>query len=509
MGGAGRALAVRAGGAGAGAVSAGGCDESDMSAWAGLDLGRYCAALRGASAEALAAAVEVTLEGIETDREATDALGLLLPALERLKLRSSTLGSLRDLGPLSRLRVLCAPRCGLTDLEGIAALEQVEEVYLAFNEVADCTALALHDRLAVLDLEGNRLGDWETGVEPLATCPRLVSLTVLGNPLILAGAGGQATRGDRRRFRDRVRLLLPGLQFLDEEPLLVVSSEEEAPREDRLALLPEEDEELSLSSPLAEEDEVVAEALKVFRLEGVDSPARRRRGRTPPPRSPGSGAAPSRSPRRPTTAPAAPLRTSGAYSCWEEMLDIRGGRRPETEEDATASSLMTHGGNALLAGSIARGMRRSRRPQPRRSCSRPRPRGADSSAASGGEEEDDVQLDADLLKIRAQHRAGEGRRRTPPAIGQPALWASKSESCLEPLADIPLASLGAQKRRRKINLARKPAKHGVVPENPDAPASQEHPGPDPAAAAWDRRGSLARVEPGGAKVAARLIPALD
>ena len=61
-------------------------------------------------------------------------------------------------------------RCGLGDLDGIGALESLEELYLAFNEVRDTAALAMLGSLRTLDLEGNVIEDVQQ-VLLLSLCP--------------------------------------------------------------------------------------------------------------------------------------------------------------------------------------------------------------------------------------------------------------------------------------------------------------------------------------------------
>lgn len=80
-----------------------------------------------------------------------DHLGIIVPKLEELRLCcGSTLASFRDLGnSLTGLRVLWASACGVRHLDGVGALTGLEELYLAFNDVADLTSIAMHERLEV------------------------------------------------------------------------------------------------------------------------------------------------------------------------------------------------------------------------------------------------------------------------------------------------------------------------------------------------------------------------
>ena len=146
---------------------------------------------------------------IDTGAHTLSPLGHLCPALAQLKLRApSKLRSFRDLGTsLRRLRVLWAPRCGVTDLDGISVLPGLEELYVSFNRIADVTPLAMHERLQVLDLEGNDVAAAQQ-VDQLATCDALSSLTLAGNPVTELVA-----------YRRAVVHLVPHLAVLDEEPV--------------------------------------------------------------------------------------------------------------------------------------------------------------------------------------------------------------------------------------------------------------------------------------------------
>jgi len=120
---------------------------------------------------------------VDTRDEPVDALGALLPCLAELRLSDSKVAGIRDLGVgLSRLRVLWVARCGLGDLDGIAALPALEELYASFNDIGDTLPLLDLDSLAVLDLEGNAIASLAS-VSALASCPSLSELTLAGNPI--------------------------------------------------------------------------------------------------------------------------------------------------------------------------------------------------------------------------------------------------------------------------------------------------------------------------------------
>jgi Leucine-rich repeat (LRR) protein len=57
-----------------------------------------------------------------------------------------------------------------------------QELYLAFNEVKELSALVSCDNLEVLDLEGNAIDDIAE-IQFLASCSTIISLTLEGNPI--------------------------------------------------------------------------------------------------------------------------------------------------------------------------------------------------------------------------------------------------------------------------------------------------------------------------------------
>ena len=173
-----------------------------------FDVRAFCPQLKDTSRDALKDVDEVTLVNLDTGREATHELGEQLPRLERLRFRQSKLCSFRDLGcDLLNLRVLHAARCGVSDIDGVAALPALEELYLSFNDVEDCTALAFQENLMVLDLESNRIAD-VAQLDALSTCDKLSCLTLLGCPI-----------ASTKDYRDSIAMALPSLEVLDDNKL--------------------------------------------------------------------------------------------------------------------------------------------------------------------------------------------------------------------------------------------------------------------------------------------------
>ena len=109
-------------------------------------------------------------------------LGFLLPNLRELKINSSKLSSLRDIGTsLVHLEVLWASRCGLQDLAGILMFQSLSELYVSFNSIRDLTDIGFLNSLQVLDLEGNEVD--LANLEHLQPLKELYSLNLAQNPI--------------------------------------------------------------------------------------------------------------------------------------------------------------------------------------------------------------------------------------------------------------------------------------------------------------------------------------
>lgn len=46
------------------------------------------------------------------------------------------------------------PRCNLEDLDGVTAMVNLKELYLAYNDITDLSPLSMMDKIEILDLEG-------------------------------------------------------------------------------------------------------------------------------------------------------------------------------------------------------------------------------------------------------------------------------------------------------------------------------------------------------------------
>ena len=50
-------------------------------------------------------------------------------------------------------------RCELKEVQGIQAVEQLEELYIGYNEIDELFDIGFIEHLQVLDLEGNNVKD--------------------------------------------------------------------------------------------------------------------------------------------------------------------------------------------------------------------------------------------------------------------------------------------------------------------------------------------------------------
>jgi len=155
--------------------------------------------------EDLSATTYVELQ-VDAECQSIEGLGVRLPRLELLKLNGSHIPRVRDLGTqLQQLRVLWLARVGLCDLDGISVLSNLQELYVAFNNLTDASPLSYHDQLEVVDLEGNCLESAESVGEALGTCWNLRTLTIQSNPC--AKNTGQL---------QKLRKMLPSVEIIND-----------------------------------------------------------------------------------------------------------------------------------------------------------------------------------------------------------------------------------------------------------------------------------------------------
>ena len=81
-------------------------------------------------------------------------LSKFIPKVKQLKLNNSFVPMVRDIGHgFANLTVLWMARCNLSDLDGIQSMRGLKELYLAFNNISDLSAVGMLEQLEILDLE--------------------------------------------------------------------------------------------------------------------------------------------------------------------------------------------------------------------------------------------------------------------------------------------------------------------------------------------------------------------
>lgn len=154
---------------------------------------------------------------VNADEQPVETLGTSCPCLVELKLQDSLVRSIRDLGTgLTHLKVLWLSRVGLSELCGMSAMPVLEELYVSFNELDDLSSLGYHEKLQVLDLEGNNIASWSE-LENLDTLPELRELNLQGNPFC------------KEAYAKRVCELLPNVEMLDDQIVATMDFSDEDP----------------------------------------------------------------------------------------------------------------------------------------------------------------------------------------------------------------------------------------------------------------------------------------
>ena len=300
--------------------------------------------------------VEKVHLGINTSDISASALGDYLPNVRRLVLDNSVITTIRDLGTkLANLRMLSINNCGVKNLDGICALENLEELHASSNKITDAASVALHDQIKVLDLSNNKISGIDQ-LSNLSSCPQLETLLLKDNPI--------AMHSD---YRHLVWYFLPDLKSLDGAAYSLddkrpASADEFAPEE-----------ELSGSNSHSGFDASVTDS---FRRESVSSTLGEVNGK--PTESLGSlervGSAQlasekttkqkKSSPRRPHTT--GDLDSSAGADCFS-MDRVTGSNgygdgKPELKNgESSDASMLTHGTEDVFAGNPVMAMRRRKK----------------------------------------------------------------------------------------------------------------------------------------------------
>jgi len=119
---------------------------------------KFMAEHLGVPAHELSLLTKIELR-VDTSCHNLQVTGEILSGLESLRMSDSIIKCFRDLGTSFRfVRFLYLQRCELTEVQGIQAFHNLEELYLSHNSIDDLFDFTFLEHLAVLDLEGNNVG---------------------------------------------------------------------------------------------------------------------------------------------------------------------------------------------------------------------------------------------------------------------------------------------------------------------------------------------------------------
>lgn len=185
-------------------------------------------------------AVETLEMVINTSDTTLGNFGQYLPNLKQFKLNDSSIPSVRDIGTaFSNLTVLWMSRCKLNDLDGIASMSLLQELYVSYNNIEDLSPISFLDSLEILDLEGNIVSDINQ-LDYLLFMNNLTNLTLTSNPVCYSFSSSS-----NQSFREYVLAKFPNLKVLNDYVTSVLKVDE------------------STSMQLHEDIDIVTSAIKV------------------------------------------------------------------------------------------------------------------------------------------------------------------------------------------------------------------------------------------------------
>lgn len=147
--------------------------------------------------------------------------GEILSSLEFLKLNDSIIPTFRDIGTsFKNVRVLHIGRCELKEVQGIQAFEQLEELYISYNEIDELFDIGFIEHLTVLDLEGNNIKDFDQ-LYYLKRCRNLTHVNMKYNPVQTGkntiGSSGTTLMEMKCEYYDKMKEFVPMIEELDDE----------------------------------------------------------------------------------------------------------------------------------------------------------------------------------------------------------------------------------------------------------------------------------------------------
>ncbi|XP_014780211.1 leucine-rich repeat-containing protein 56 isoform X1 [Octopus bimaculoides] len=154
---------------------------------------------------------------VDTSEMSLGNFGSLVPNLWELKLSTSIIHSIRDLGSsLHGLNILWMSQCCLQDLDGIGSLSNLKELYLSFNDISEISSLSMLEYLEILDLECNKI-DCISQIQYLSFCTNLKGLTLQGNPVCMKAS--PESESTDYNYRQSVLKCVPQLKYFDDKPI--------------------------------------------------------------------------------------------------------------------------------------------------------------------------------------------------------------------------------------------------------------------------------------------------
>ena len=144
-----------------------------------------------------------------------------MSSLEFLKLNDSIIPTFRDIGTsFKNVRVLHIGRCELKEVQGIQAFEQLEELYISYNEIDELFDIGFIEHLTVLDLEGNNIKDFDQ-LYYLKRCRNLTHVNMKYNPVQTGkntiGSSGTTLAEMKCEYYDKMKEFVPMIEELDDE----------------------------------------------------------------------------------------------------------------------------------------------------------------------------------------------------------------------------------------------------------------------------------------------------
>ena len=143
---------------------------------------------------------------VDTTCHNLQLIGEILASLEFLKLNDSIIRNFMDIGTsFKNVRVLHIARCELKEVYGIRSFEQLEELYISYNQIDDLFDISFLEHVHTLDYEGN-ICDSPDQLDYLKRMEKLKDLNMKYNPV---------TRN--HDYYPKIEQKAPNLQVLDDE----------------------------------------------------------------------------------------------------------------------------------------------------------------------------------------------------------------------------------------------------------------------------------------------------